>query len=142
MEGFGTIATVLKSVLGVTGLFGKIKERKLGDRLRIREATSTAYHATEAYYASLEAGGPADRERAIGIAALWEKVGFLVEPYDAKLASRLALKSVHWREVEDWSAQEIKDAGIGLNEIRGQLMILLSDPVKRKKARRRKGAND
>ena len=85
-------------------------------------ALSDAYTETVQYYEFLKTN-PRDLAREAGIAFRWERVGILLEKYDPTLAERLNAKSRYWREGGTWSDQVIRQAGIGLDNIRREVTV-------------------
>lgn len=85
-------------------------------------ALSDAYHSTRGYYEFLQSQ-PRDHGREEDIAFKWQRVGILLQKYDATLADRLDVKSRYWREGATWSDDTIKKAGIGLEGIRREVAL-------------------
>ena len=92
------------------------------DKMRI--AALKAFHTTEAYYERRAAGENNSRDDELEIAQQWAEASILVEPFDANLSERLGKKSQFWRDGAIWSDEEIKSAGIGLDQVRQEAMIL------------------
>ncbi len=121
METFASIATLL------VNLYLQLKHLRTEKRMEkqaILSAVSKAFHATESYYRMLENGSARDTERECNIAEKWEHASLLIKPIDAELAKRLGLKSNFWRNGAAWSNEEISAAGIQLERVRAEGMIL------------------
>lgn len=90
-------------------------------------ALSTAYHATQAYFADIESGVVPSRREQMGLAEKWDHVSVLIRRYDQNLSNRLSLKSRFWREGGAWDRQQLEHANIGLENVRrdGRVMLML-----------------
>lgn len=91
---------------------------------KMRIAVMNAFHSTEAYYAKIHGGIANSRDAELAIAQKWMEASILVERFDKNLAERLGKKSQFWRDGAIWSDAEIKSAGIGLDRVRQEAMIL------------------
>lgn len=120
-----------EAVLGVISMLLPIIDSK---RAREQEhveltlnALSTAYYATEAYFADIERGVPPSRREQMTLAEKWDHVSVLIRRYDQNLSSRLSLKSRFWREGGAWDRQQVAHANIGLENVRrdGRVMLML-----------------
>lgn len=87
-------------------------------RQSARAALSEAFHATEAYYARLDAGDGKDPTEQHRIAHLWEQAAIFIEPLNRSIAYRLGLKSRYWQQGANWSDTQIAAAKIQLNSVR------------------------
>ena len=83
-----------------------------------------AYYSTEAYYTKRDGGKANSRDEELTIAQQWTEASILVERFDTELAERLGKKSQFWRDGAIWSDAEIESAGIGLDRVRQEAMIL------------------
>jgi hypothetical protein len=90
------------------------------------KALSDAYHATQAYYSSRHGGAAGNRQREWEIANLWDRLSIQLRKRDERLASQLGLKSRYWREGALWNDEQIRDAGIGLEQIWAEANVLLN----------------
>lgn len=98
----------------------------------VLNALSTAYFATEAYFANLESGRLPMRTDQLALAEKWDHVSNLIRRYDQNLASRFSLKSRFWSEGAIWERRQIQEANIGLQRIRmdARSMLLLKQHAK------------
>ena len=121
---------VSSTLLSVASLLQSAKAEKRNQIEEIKKAVSKAFHHTERYYTQREAGDMRNDGIEFEIAESWEAASILIEPLDSNLANRLSLKSRFWREGGLWSDQQIHDAGIQLDRVRAEGMILVK-PQKR-----------
>jgi hypothetical protein len=70
---------------------------------------------------------PRDVCKEAEIAHKWEQVGILMQKYDSTLADRLESKRRYWIEGATWSDDVIKQAGIGLESIRREVILRVKD---------------
>lgn len=91
---------------------------------QMRIAVMDAFHKTEAYYSRRERGERNSQDNEFNIAQRWETASFLVEKYDKELAKRLGMKAQFWRDENIWSDDNIRSAGIGLNQVKNTAMTL------------------
>ena len=116
------IISIISAVVKVVGAIPK----KLKDRTKEDEeallALSDAYHSTVKYYEFLK---DHDRDKCVetDVAHKWEIVGILLQKRDSTLAERLKAKSRYWRDGATWSDEIIRQAGIGLEDIRREVTI-------------------
>jgi hypothetical protein len=87
-------------------------------RQAARIALSEAFHATEGYYASLDAGADKDPAAHHRIADLWEQAAISIEPFNRSIADRLGLKSRYWQQGATWTDPQIAAAKIQLDAVR------------------------
>lgn len=121
----------LTSIAAVLSGFGiylhQLGIEKKKEQQAIRIAVSKAFHATESYYRILDNGGTRDTPKECDIAEKWECASLLIKPFDSDLSQRLGLKSNFWRSGATWSKKEISDAGIQLEKVRAEGMILFDE---------------
>ena len=91
---------------------------------KMRIAVMNAFHKTEAYYQTRVDGVEQVRERELEIAQAWSEASILIAKFDKTLAERLGKKSQFWRDGAIWSDEDIANAGIGLDQVRQEAMIL------------------
>lgn len=84
----------------------------------VLNALSSAYFATEAYFANLESGRLPVRSDQLALAEKWDHVSSLIRRYDQNLASRFSLKSRFWSKGAVWEMRQIYEANIALQKIR------------------------
>lgn len=89
-----------------------------GQRQAALVTLSEAFHATEGYYAGLDAGDRRDPKKQHDIAHLWEQAAICIEPFNPSIADRLGLKSRYWREGATWSDAQVAAAKIQLGDVR------------------------
>ena len=87
-------------------------------------ALSDAYHSTHQYYEHLR-DHPRDPCKETDVAFKWDRVGILLQKRNATLAEKLNAKSRYWREGATWSDDIIRQAGIGLENIRREVTVRL-----------------
>jgi hypothetical protein len=119
-------ATLLVSGLSLVLQAVSLIPRKPGDRTREDDAALTAlsdaYHSTQQYYEFLTSH-PRDLSRETDVAFRWQHVGILLHKYNPTLSERLDAKSRYWREGATWSDKIIREAGIGLEDIRREVIL-------------------
>jgi hypothetical protein len=91
---------------------------------KMRIAVMKAFHKTETYYQTRFGGHGNIRDQELAIAQAWSEAAILVEKFDQGLAERLGKKSQFWCDEVAWSDEEIRSAGIGLDRVRREAMIL------------------
>jgi hypothetical protein len=95
-----------------------------GDRTNNDEqalmALSDAYFSTHRYY-EYRKTNPRDKQQELDLAYKWECVGILLKKYDDTLSERLKSKSRYWKEGETWSLDIIRQAKIGLEDIKREV---------------------
>lgn len=99
---------------------------------QVLNALSTAYFATETYFANLESSNLPVRADQLALAEKWDHVSNFIRRYDQNLASRFNLKSRFWSEGGAWDQRQIHEAKIGLKSIRmdARSMLLLKQYAK------------
>jgi hypothetical protein len=119
-------ATLLISALSLVLQAVAMIPREPRNRTREDEealtALSDAYHSTHQYYEFLR-DHPRDTSREVDVAFKWERVGILFRKYDVTLAERLNAKSRYWHDGATWSDKIIREAGIGLEDIRREVIL-------------------
>ena len=116
---------IMSGVIGqVLSLIPAEKRARTEAHEKMRIAVMNAFHKTEAYYSRRKAGAENNQNDEYEIAQLWETTSVLVEKYDKKLAKRLGMKALFWRDENIWSNLEIQNAGIGLEQIKEETMKL------------------
>ena len=98
-------------------------------------ALSTAYFATEIYFAKVERGDDVSRADQWALAEKWDHVSNVIRRYDKNLANRIGIKSRFWSEGGTWGRQQIQHANIGLESVRrdARLMLLLKQHAGRER---------
>lgn len=86
-------------------------------------AVSDAYYTTERYYEGTDLTA---KPSIYDLAHKWEHAATLLRKYDASISSRLSAKSEFWRSGGNWSDDAIKQAGIGLQQIKAAVDERLS----------------
>jgi hypothetical protein len=118
------IVGLLQLVLAALALIPRESRNRTKDDEEALAALSDAYHSTNKYYEFLDANkGRRDRSQEADLARKWEQVGILLKKYDETLADRLDAKSRYWKAGGTWSNEVIKQAGIGLENIRREVRL-------------------
>lgn len=118
---------ILGVVTSIVPVLDAKRAREVEHVERTLEALSSAYYATQSYFASIKDGERPSRREQIALAEKWDHAGHLIRRYDENLASRLSLKSRFWREGGAWDKSQIAHANIGLENVRrdGRAMLLI-----------------
>lgn len=111
-------------IIQVAALIPEAKRARTDAHEKMRIAVMKAYHSTEAYYDRRHSGQAQNRDSELELAQEWYEAGVLVERFDRMLAERLGKKSLFWRDGGTWSDDQIESAGIGLDRVRQEAMIL------------------
>lgn len=125
-----------EALLGIIStIFPILDARRARDEEHVElvlNALSTAYFATETYFANLESGRLPMRPDQLALAEKWDHVANLIRRYDQNLASRFSLKSRFWSEGAIWERRQIHEANIGLERVRmdARSMLLLKQHAK------------
>ena len=112
------------TVLRVLAIIPAERRARTEAHENMRIAVMDAFHETLAYYETRFDRHDNIRKSELHIAQLWTKASILVESFDVILAERLGKKSQFWRDEATWSDEEVESAGIGLDRVRLEAMIL------------------
>ncbi len=121
-EGVTLIVSGLSLVLQAVSLIPREQRNRTKEDENALAALSDAYHTTIEYYEFLK-NHSRDTSKEAEIAYKWEIVGIVLKKYDSTIAARLDAKSRYWREGATWSDEIIRQAGIGLENIRREVTI-------------------
>jgi hypothetical protein len=127
-EEVNLIVSGLSLVLQAVSLIPREPRNRTKEDENALAALSDAYHTTLQYYEFLK-DNPRDLSKEAGIAYKWEIVGIVLQKYDSTLAERLDAKSRYWREGATWSDEVIRQAGIGLENIRREVTVRIKHGV-------------
>jgi hypothetical protein len=116
------LLSALSAVLQAISLIPREPRNRTREDEEALTALSDAYDSTHQYYEFLK-DHPRDPVKQAEIAHKWECVGILLKKYDSTLADRLDAKSRYWRQGATWSDKIIREAGIGLEDIRREVAL-------------------
>ncbi len=111
-------------IIQALALIPVIRSERTKAHENMRIAVFKAFYATEAYYERRSRGETNSKENELNIAELWAEASVLVERFNKDLAQRIGKKSQFWRDGAIWSDKEIESAGIQLDRVRQEVMIL------------------
>jgi len=105
----------LTKILGPIATLSKDKRELKDSALR---AISNALDETFIYYRDLEKGAKRSLEREELLVKYWSAAAIPMRHFDANLSQLCDIKSEFWINPDRYSGNEIKELGIGLNDVR------------------------
>lgn len=93
---------------------------------RTSHAMQAALLATEEYLARFERGEGRDRLRERTLASIWRRAGQAITPISKEMANRFFMKENYWSFPELWSDEDTNRVGIGLSQVRQQIVAMIS----------------
>lgn len=105
----------LSKILGPIATISKDKREQKDMALR---AISNALDETLLYYRDLERGKMRDLDREALLCKYWSAASIPMRHFDAQLAGICEYKSKYWLNPTQYTDTEIRELGIGLNDVR------------------------
>jgi hypothetical protein len=119
-------AAFLKWIPLVGTVLGDQLQTSRDQRQRLREAIAKlllAVTETRAYAARSTPARETQREH--GLARLWSEAAAAFYQVDGALAERLQLKAEYWTDPDAWTALQVRDAHISLDEVAARARQML-----------------
>lgn len=111
------LEALLGPFVGLVELLKSFGERRI-DRSRAGlTALSKALFETRIYLRDRENGAARDQAREDDIVRLWSGAAVELRDLDAQLAGLCQHKAEYWVQPDEWSAQTIRERGIGIDEL-------------------------
>jgi hypothetical protein len=127
-----------KLLLGLITGFGAFlklsQDRKIASDARYQTALDRLNEAlgkTRSYVARLEEGLPEDRSLEAELAVLWYNASGPCSFFDSDFAERCQMKGSYWNKPSIWSQQDIKNSGIGLDDVGEHIRQMIIDAKKK-----------
>ena len=80
-------------------------------------ALMTAAEETRTYVEVLQKGKPPKEEKEVELAKLWRFASVPMRRVDPDLARRFELKAEYWRNPDEWTTGQIREAKIGFDHV-------------------------
>jgi hypothetical protein len=121
---------MIKEILdGLTKILGPIATLSK-DRRELKDsalrAISNALDETFLYYRDLDKGSPRNMEREALLAKYWSAAAIPMRHFDEQLSNICDHKSEYWVNPDNYDQNNIKELGIGLNDVRQAYRKMLS----------------
>ena len=111
-------------------LLGLVRDGKLKREKQIDDALHALFKAlceTKAYVSGLNSGEKRDRRREGDIAYLWHEASVPLRHVAPELAHRCFIKGSFWHEPESWTAAQLHESRIALDQVCESTRELLGD---------------
>jgi hypothetical protein len=125
------LATIGSGLTGIGILRDYLADKRADDQ-RLRQDVNQALHAlraaaitTRTYMDRRTKGAPKDCDAERNLEQLWYDVYISMRCFDQKLARRFKIKGDYWHSPEDWTDQQVQEAGIGFDQIVREADFLL-----------------
>lgn len=105
----------LTKILGPIATLSKDRRELKDTALR---AISNALDETFLYYRDLDKGSPRNLEREALLAKYWSAAAIPMRHFDEHLSNVCDHKSEYWVNPDNYQQEDIKELGIGLNDVR------------------------
>ena len=109
--------SLASDALNGVGLWITRRERKNERDDAAIGSVLAAVNATKRYLAQRDRGDPIDREVEGKLVELWTSAAVHIRRSDRDLAARLQDKAAYWTNPENWTAQEVSDNRIQIDDI-------------------------
>lgn len=113
----------LSKILGPIATLSKDRRELKDSALR---AISNALDETFLYYRDLDKGGERNHDREALLAKYWSAAAIPMRHFDQNLANICDHKSEYWINPKNYNSEQIKELGIGLDDVRLAYRRMLS----------------
>lgn len=113
----------LSKILGPIATLSKDRRELKDSALR---AISNALDETFLYYLDLDRGGERNHDREALLAKYWSAAAIPMRHFDQNLANICDHKSEYWINPNNYNSEQIKELGIGLDDVRLAYRRMLS----------------
>jgi hypothetical protein len=87
-----------------------------------------ALNQTKAYITDWNKG-ERSREREHALVRLWTEAAVAIRRHDKDFADALQMKAEYWADPENWTDEQVRNAGIGIETVANKARLLLGNKL-------------